>query len=61
MKIVATVSMSVQIGYDTWKQVNTSKTFSTTQSIDDILTWAKDMKISDPDISDLQFSKYTEE
>ena len=50
-----------RIGQDEWKQVRTSKVFSTMQFIHDMLKWAKAEGFKDPDISDLQFSKYAGE
>ncbi len=60
-KIVVTISDTVQIGIDTWKQKNVSKIFSQTDSIEKMLEWAKKNGFKNPDISDLNFSLLEDE
>ena len=58
-KIVVTISAPVQIGMDEWKQVRTSRIFSITRPVKDMLSWAEAEGFQNPKISDLLFSEYT--
>lgn len=60
-KIVVTLSQSVRIGQDEWKQHRISRVFSTHRSISDILTFAENAGVKNPQISDLTLSEYTGE
>lgn len=60
-KIVVTISNCVQIGEDHFKQVFTSRVFSTSRPVNDLLAWAKSTGFKNPTVSDLQFSEYTGE
>ena len=60
-KIVVTLSQPVQIGVDEWKQVRTSRVFSVSRPIADMLRWAKSEGVVNPTISDLALSEYTGE
>lgn len=59
--IVVTLSQAVQIGHDEWKQHRVSRVFSTRRSIHDLLSWAENEGITNPQISDLHLSEYTGE
>ena len=60
-KIVVTISDAVQIGENAWKQVYTSRIFSISRPVKDMLTWAENEGFKNPKISDLQLSEYTGE
>ena len=41
MKIAATVTDCVQVGTDQWRDINKTKMFDSSDSIDSIVAWAK--------------------
>jgi len=61
-KIIATVSGCVQVGTDSYRDVHKSRVFSTNKTIDDILSWARDVS-GKPTLSLtlVQFSEYSDD
>jgi len=57
--IVATISIAEQIGMDVWNQRYISRVFSTARNIQDIINWAENEGVKNPQISNIQFSEYT--
>ena len=49
-KIVVTLSYPVQIGVDEWKQHYTSRVFSVTRPIKDMLSWSESEGFKNPQI-----------
>ena len=61
MKIVATLSESVQVGENDFRQVRTSRVFSCNRSINEIISWARSQGIGCATINDVELSEYTGE
>ncbi len=62
MKIVVTVSDCVQVGMNTFRDINTSRVFNADAKIEDVLHWAKViLKREYVGICDLQFSSCDED
>jgi len=60
-KVIATVCECVQIGLDEFKYVRTSAVFSTSCQLSEIIKWAGIVgRITNPNISDIKFSIYSE-
>jgi hypothetical protein len=62
MKIAASITTCDQIGIETWRDKETTKIFSGTNSISDIMNWAKtidksisfsSLRLSEVDVKDL--------
>ena len=56
MRIIATVSGYKQVGENTFRDIHTSKIFSMSASIQEMLDWAKSTGIKNPEIHDLLLS-----
>lgn len=41
MKISATITVCLQVGMDEWRDVNKTKVFHSSDSIDSMIAWAK--------------------
>jgi hypothetical protein len=41
MKVAATIVHCKQVGMDTWRDIKKTKVFDSSQSIDDMIAWAK--------------------
>ena len=60
MSIIATVSGSVQVGENSFRDRHTSREFSENRSISDILNWAKaTLGVDNISICDVQLSEHT--
>ena len=60
MSIIATVTKTVQIGSNSFRDINTSREFEENRSISDILSWARTTLNQDyVSICEIQFSDMT--
>jgi hypothetical protein len=59
MKTAVTVTFCVQIGMETWRDVNTTKVFEETATLKEIIDWAKTIDKS-ASISVLKFGDIAE-
>ena len=57
MKVIATVSVCVQIGIDTWQQNYHSKLFEETATISYIIEWGRSF-IKNISVNDITLSEY---
>ncbi len=55
-KFAATYTETVQVSYDDFKLVRTTKIFDNSQSMQDVLIWVESLGHRNPDITDVIFS-----
>ena len=56
MKIAATVTICVQVAQERWDDINTTRVFDSSDSIDSILEWAS-KHVKNPGLHDLKLSE----